>query len=556
MLLRSAIPLAHKGRAVGDWLIRWAAQTPDRVFLAEREHDRWRTLTYRDALARVRAVGESLLSRGLTAASPVLILSGNSIDHALLSLGAMHAGVPVVPVSPAYSLAARNFATLKAVAASLRPGLVFAEQPDDFAPALAALDAPATTLADLADRPGPRIDDAFASIGPDTIAKILLTSGSTGAPKPVINTHRMLCSSQESWAALWPFLEDVSPVVCDWLPWSHTVGGNAIFNLVLRNGGTFYIDGGRPTASGIATTIHNLRCVSPTIYFNVPAGFERLVSHLEEDDELRTTFLSRLDAIYSTGAALQRPLWDRLKQVTAQSGRRVWMLAGWGSTEMTLATRVHQDTDDPANVGTPGPGVQVRLVPCGDRFEARVRGPQVTPGYFNRADLTAAAFDEHGFYRSGDAMRLAEPRDPSRGLIFDGRIGEDFKLSSGTWVRVGAVRARLIAACHPLVQDVVVTGHDRDDVGALIALSADAIRSLGLSDDDVRARLRSALEMLRADNGGMSMSPSRIIVLNDPPSLDAGEITDKGYLNQQRLLEGRAEIVAALYRGDPPAIVL
>jgi feruloyl-CoA synthase len=557
-LFRSAQPLRPYDRAVGVWLTGWAERAPSRPFLAERRNGLWKTISYRQTLDAARRIGESLLTKGLSAATPVLILSENSINHALVTLGAMQAGVPVAPISPAYSLVSSDFAKLTSIVALLEPRLTVAEDPARFTAALAAARLTITSVETLLDiAPTVRIDEAFATVTPDTIAKILFTSGSTDVPKGVINTHRMLCSSQQSWAQLWPFLDSSPPIVCDWLPWHHTVGGNAIFNLVLRNGGTLYIDAGRPIADRFATTLRNLRDVSPTLYFNVPRGFDLLAEHLEQDEAFCARFFARLELMYSTGAALSRSTWDRLRSLSRRySNGRVLILAGWGSTEMTLATRGHALTDHPANVGTPGPGVEIALIPRDDRLEARVRGPQVTPGYYRRPDLTRDAYDNHGFYRSGDALRLAAPDDPSEGFVFDGRVTEDFKLASGTWVNAGIVRLQLIAACAPLVQDAVITGHDRHAIGALVFLNQAAVARDGLDGGAVRARLGDALRSLRADRQASSMAPSRLLILDEPPSLDADEITDKGYLNQRAILTRRAAAVEQLYAGHPDAIVI
>ena len=556
-ILRSPEPLAPFARVVGEWLVQWAAREPDRCFLAERRGEQWRRVTYAGALDATRRIGTSLLERGLTAATPVAILSDNSIDHALLALGAMHTGIVVAPISPAYSLVSRDHAKLKAIFELLRPGVVFAEDPGRFAPALAAVGATSTSIEALLETdPSERIDRAFAAIGPETIAKILFTSGSTGTPKGVINTQQMLCSNQQGWAQIWPFLEDTPPVLCEWLPWNHTFGGNATFNMVLRNGGTLYIDGGKPMPDLIALTARNLREVSPTLYFNVPRGFDLLLPLLESDDLLRQSFFAKLDAMFYAGAALPQNLYNRLRALAAsQSHRRVFMLSGWGSTETAPgAAVVNFPIDGPEVVGNPLPGVELKLVPSGTKLEVRVRGPNVTPGYFGNPDLTRAAFDDDGFYKIGDAMRFVDADHPARGLAFDGRVVENFKLQSGTWVHAGAVRVRLIAACNPLVQDAVITGHDRNEIGALVWVNPMAVRALALDEDGVRTRLREALAILHAESTGGSSAPCRLLVLEHPPSIDEGEITDKGYINQRAVLERRAAHVDALHAGGANVI--
>ena len=558
-ILRSPIPLAPFPRAVGEWLVHWARTSPDRVFLAERAGEAWRKVTYAGALDAVRSIGEALLARGLSADRPVAILSDNSVDHALLALGAMHAGIPAAPISPAYSLMSKDHAKLKGIFELLQPGLVYARDPAPFAPALEAVGARATGIEGLlAEKPGARIDAAFAAVGPDTIAKILFTSGSTGSPKGVINTHRMLCSNQQSWAQLWPFLEETPPVLCEWLPWNHTFGGNATFNMVLRNGGTMYVDGGKPAPGLVETTVRNLREVSPTLYFNVPRGFDLLLPYLESDAELRRSFFRNLDAVFYAGAALPQNLWARLEALTvAENGGRLSMLSGWGSTETSpMATCVHYPIARAGVIGNPGPGTELKLVPSGTKLEVRVRGPNVTPGYWRRDDLTREAFDEEGFYRIGDAMKFVDPDDPAKGLAFDGRVAEDFKLMSGTWVHVGTVRVQLIAACDPLVQDAVITGHDREEMGALVFVNPAAAKALGLDTDGVRARLQTALGKLAAESTGTSTAPVRLLVLDEPPSIDANEITDKGYINQRAVLERRAAPVERLHAGGPEVILL
>jgi feruloyl-CoA synthase len=558
MILRSGHALDAYDRCVGDWLVRWAARAPDRPFLAERNGDAWRAVTYREALDAVRRIGESLLARGLDATTPVAILSDNSVNHALLAHGAMHAGIPVAPISPAYSLVCTDYTKLAGIVDLLRPGLVFADDPARFAPALASVAATATSIDELLEgEPGARIDEAFAAITPDTIAKILFTSGSTGTPKGVINTQRMLCSNQQAFAQLWPLLEQTPPVLCEWLPWNHTFGGNATFNIVLRNGGTLYIDGGKPAPGLIEVTARNLREVAPTLYFNVPRGFDLLLPFLESDADLRQAFFSRLEILFYAGAALPQSLWNRLAALAATNGDgRLALLSGWGSTETApLSSCVHYAIDRPGVIGNPAPGVELKLVPSGDTHEIRVRGPNVTPGYYRSPELTRDAFDEDGFYRIGDAMKLSDANDPAKGLIFDGRVAEDFKLLSGTWVRAGIIRLKLIAACSPLVQDAVITGHDRDDIGALVFINAAAVRSLELDDAGVRAHLQQALVKLQMDATGGSTAPVRLMILEEPPSIDGNEITDKGYINQRAVLARRAAHVDALHTGSGGAIV-
>jgi feruloyl-CoA synthase len=558
-VLRSPQRLGPYARAVGEWLVRWAMQAPDRVFLAERAGESWRRLTYREALDAVRRVGQGLLDRRLDATRPVAILSENGIDHALLALGAMHVGVPAVPISPAYSLMSKDFGKLRAIFDLVRPGLVYAADPARFAPALDAVRAQATPIAELLPAaPTARVDEAFARIGPDTIAKILFTSGSTGAPKGVINTHRMLCANQQMHAQAWQFLEDRPPVLVDWLPWNHTFGGNHNFNAVLRNGGTLYVDAGKPLPGLVETSVRNLREISATIYFNVPRGFDLLLPYLESDAALRASFFRDLEVVCYAGAALPQNLWERFERLAVAERRGVAMVSAWGATETAPGVAlVHFPIERAGVIGLPAPGCELKLAPSGGKLEARVRGPNVTPGYYGREDLTRAAFDEEGFYKIGDALKFADPADPAKGLVFDGRVAEDFKLATGTWVHVGTVRVKLIAAGNPLIQDAVITGHDRDAVGALVFLNPAA--AAGMAPEAARAAIGEALRKLAAESGpGSSTHPVRALVLAEPPSIDANEITDKGYVNQRAVLDRRATLVERLYgnAADPEMIAI
>ncbi len=547
MIIRSPEPLRPYSRCVGEWLVDWAERAPDRIFVADRAGDRWREVTYRSALTSVRRIAMGLLERGLDARRPVAILSDNDVDHALVALAAMHVGVPVVPISPAYSLLSKDFAKLRTIFDLVRPGLVFARDPARFGEALASVGAVATPLETLSEKEADvRVDRAFEEVGPDTLAKILFTSGSTGEPKGVKNPQRMLTSSQQAMAQGWPFLETRPPVLVDWLPWNHTFGGNHNFNLVLRNGGTLYVDDGKPAPGLIEKTVKNLSEISPTMVFNVPRGFDLLLPFLESDMRLRSKFFQRLEVVFYAAAALPQNLWERLERLAIEEkGGHLAMLSAWGSTETSpLATQVHFPIERAGVVGLPVAGCELKLVPIADKLEVRVRGPNVTPGYVERDDLTRAAFDDEGFYITGDAMKLREPESPERGLVFDGRVAEDFKLTTGTWVHVGALRTRLIAACDPVVQDAVITGHDRNDIGALVFLTA---AGLAMSPDVVRVRIASALAAMAAETGASSSTVRRAMVLDEPPSLDAGEITDKGYIHQRAVLERRAAHVELLH---------
>jgi feruloyl-CoA synthase len=578
ILLRSVVPLGDSARCVGDWLEHWARATPDRIFLGERANTEspWTTVSYRDAQRQVRGAASWILAQGLTAENPLVILSDNSIDHALLALGAMHAGVPVAAISAAYSLMSRDFDKLKSMIALLEPGAIYVAGAKPFASALAAIkplhsakivsgnadDTDAISFRSIATTPEtPAVAKAFSAVTPDTIAKFLFTSGSTGMPKAVINTQRMLTSSQQAKAQTWTFLDGAGGdlVILDWLPWSHTFGANHNFNLVLRNGGTLYIDGGKPAPGLFATSLANLRSVMPTVYFNVPRGFDMLIAALRGDDELRRKFFGEVKFAFYAGAALPQNLWDALEELSVKTvGRALPMVSAWGSTETSpLATDCHFLAERSGNIGVPIPGTELKLVPSGDKLEVRVRGPNVTPGYWKAPELTAQAFDAEGFYLIGDAVKFADPSRPELGLFFDGRVAEDFKLSSGTWVSVGTLRVAGISALAPLAQDIVVTGHGGDEVRFLVFPNIAACRAhAGLPDsasaeeiighDKVRAAIAQGLARLRAQSGNSSGHATRALLLAEPASVDGGEITDKGYINQRAVLTRRADAVAML----------
>ena len=571
---------------ITDRLHHWAAQAPDRTFMAERDrHGEWRKLSYAELLRASRRIGSALASRGLSPDRPVVILSGNSIDHALVAFGALYAGIPFCPVSPAYSLVSKDYGKLSYLMRLLTPGLVFVDDATAFAAALAAnvpadveivvsagdlRERPVTSLASLRDTPERTdIDAVHNAIGPDTIAKFLCTSGSTGNPKAVINTQRMLCANQVMLRETLAFLKDEPPVTVDWLPWNHTFGGNHNIGLTLYNGGSMYLDAGKPTPAGIHETIRNLREISPTVYFNVPKGYESLLPYLREDKALRDRFFSRLHAMFFSGAALAPHIWDELDRLAVQAtGERVPMLTGLGATETApFFMSVAPHTSRSGHVGLPVLGNDAKLVPNNGKWEVRCQGPNVTPGYWREPELSAKAFDEEGFYKLGDALKLVTASDFASGFDFDGRISEDFKLGSGTWVSVGPLRARFIAACAPLVRDVVIAGINRDELAAIVVLDLDGCRVInpGLSSDNlavaaadplVRAAFAERLERFAAEATGSSTRISLALLLDTPLQIDRGEITDKGSINQRAVLEGRTDLIDALYAIPPDPRVI
>ena len=544
--LRSPHPLGPYPAKLTERLDHWAAQAPERLFLAQRAPDgAWLRLTYGEARSRARRIAQALIDRRLSVERPVAVLSGNDIEHALIQLGALYAGVPYAPVSPAYSLLSKDFAQLKHVMRVTTPGLVFAARREPFEAAIAAA---APRGAEVicggefqrleAAAPTGAVDEAHARVGPDSIAKFLFTSGSTGQPKGVINTQRMWCSNQAMIAHMFAFFEDEPPVIVDWAPWHHTAAGNHDFGLVIYNGGSYYIDEGKPLPGAIETTVRNLREIAPTWYFNVPRGYEVLLPYLRKDKELRENFFSRLKLLWFAGAGLAQNVFDEMKALAYETcGEEILFLTGLGSTETApFAMGRMWETRDVTNMGLPPPGVEIKLVPLQDKLEARLKGPNITPGYWREPELTAQAFDEEGYYRLGDSFVLANEMKPEEGLLFRGRIAEDFKLATGTWVHVGPLRARFIAHFAPWVRDVVIAGEGRDEVAALV------FPAMEFSEQDFREKLRTF------PSTGSSNRIARAALLKEPPSLDAGEVTDKGTINQKAVLKARAATLEELYR--------
>ena len=583
-LLRCPHPLDPYPDHLVVCLRQWAEQAPERDFLCQRAADGgWRRVTYGAAARLSAGIAQALIDRGHGPERPVAILSDNSIDFALLMLGALHVSVPVMPVSTAYSLMSSDHAKLKAVVAHHRPGIVFVDDPAPYAKALAALEP--SRIAVLAStegagaegldqwmrtEPTPEVEARLAQVGPDTVAKILLTSGSTGQPKGVLNTQRMMCANQAMKNQMWPFLRTRPPVLVDWLPWNHTFGGNYCFNLILTKGGTFYIDEGKPAPGRFEQTLANLREVSPTIYLNVPRGYDLLVPELEADDELRATLFRDLDILFFAGAALPQDLHDRLAAMSvAERGRRLPIVTSLGATETgPAATYMTWESEVAGNIGLPLPGCEMKMAPVDGKYEARFRGPHVTPGYFGEPGLTAECFDDDGFFRIGDAVRWLDRDDPLKGVVFDGRVAENFKLDTGTWVASGTLRLAAISAAAPAIQDAVVTGHDRGEVGLLVFPNLAGCRGLCpeagadepaealLARPQIHAHLRRRLASYNRANPASSTRIARLLLMTEPPAIDAGEITDKGYINQGAVLDRRAALVERLYAtDDAPDIV-
>jgi len=577
-----------------DRLEYWAAEAPDRVFLAQRPSPApgqapedvtgWRTVTYRQALDQVRRLAQGLIDRKLSRERTVVILSGNSIEHGLLALAAMYAGVPYAPIAPAYSLQATEFGTLRQVFERMKPGLVFAAEGARFERALtdalppgvelvvsssAPASIPSTAFADLQAEPTAAVDAARDRVNGDTVAKVLFTSGSTGKPKGVINTQRMLCSNQVMIRTHFPFLAEEPPVLCCWLPWNHTAGGNHNFGIVVFNGGSLYIDEGKPTPQHFAMTLRNLREVPAIAHFTVPRTYEMLLPHLRRDAALRETFYKNLKIYFYAAAGLGQRFWDELRDLAYDScGEELAFITGFGATETAPFAICTGPFGARAGwLGLPVPGLDLKLTPVGTKREARVKGPNVTPGYWGDDALTAAAFDEEGYYKTGDAMEFVDPADPGQGLIFDGRLAEDFKLSTGTWVSVGPLRARIIMAGRGLVQDVVIAGHDRNFASALVFPNIGRCREAAGLDPDlppadvvahpvVRQKFQETFDTLAAESTGSSTFVTRAVILDVPPSLDAKEITDKGSINQKAVLQHRAAIVEDLYADSPSERVI
>ena len=578
LLVKPDEQLREYPKVLTDRVAHWAREFPDRVCIAKRDATgEWRRLTYAQIWESIRSVGEALLAFGLSADRPVMILSENDFDQFILTLAGQHVGIPVAPISPPYSLVSRDLSRLRHISNLLTPGLIFAADGNRYERALAGIAPPDTPIVVTHSPPSGKpailfsellntpptssVDTAHERIEPDDVAKFLFTSGSTAMPKGVINTHRMICSNLQMINQVFGFLEEEPPVLVDWLPWNHTFGGNHNTGISLYNGGTFYIDDGRPGQDSFRETLRNLREISTTVFFNVPKAYEGLLPALRSDDELRETFFRRLKLLFYAAAGLSQPMWDAYRSLAQEAcGERIIMVTGLGATETApMAIQTSWETDHAGVIGIPVPGVELKLVPRDEKLEARVRGPNITPGYWRQPELTEKVFDEEGFYSFGDAVRFIDPNDVNKGFLFDGRFSEDFKLASGTWVSVGPLRARILSHFAPFVRDVVVAGHDRDDVGLLIfadlpaccevisgqAANLNATEILG--HDLVRARFQELIKTFAEQSTGSSTRIARAVLVEEPPSLDAGEVTDKGSLNQRAVLERRATLVEELY---------
>lgn len=576
ILLQAKQPLASFPEKLTEKLVYWAENKPDTTFIARRDAtNQWQRLNYAETLSCVKSIAQYLLNLGFTSNDTLVILSENSLEHALLALAALHIGIPYTPISPPYSLVSKDFGKLKHCFELTTPKLVFAQNSRVYGPALSlakqlfpdtllltADEQGKTPFSDILNTPvTDQVDAAFATVNADTIAKILFTSGSTGLPKGVINTHRMWCANLQQITQVFPFMASEPPVFVDWLPWNHTFGGNHNVGLTLYNGGTLYIDDGKPTPSGIETTVQNLREISPTAYFNVPKGFEMLIPYLENEPELRQTFFKKLTIFFYAGASLAQPVWNRLEELALETvGHKIPIITGLGCTEAgPSAMFANWAGSFSGLLGVPVAGMQVKLVPDGDKLEARYKAPNVTPGYWRNPDATALAFDEDGYYKTGDAVRFVDETNPDKGLVFDGRIAEDFKLSTGTWVNVGVLKAKIISAGSPIVQDAVITGLDREFVGAILFLNPDACRKLAnLSPDTslidafqheaIQQYTDQLLIQLSETATGSATRVAKVVIALDPPSIDLGEITDKGSLNQRAVLKHRATLVESLYQ--------
>jgi feruloyl-CoA synthase len=576
ILLELEQPLSYFPEKITERLIYWAKKTPKKTFISQKNTDGiWQKFSYAETLEKVENVAQYLLNQDFVEGETIAILSENSLEHAFLSLAAMHVGIPYSPISQAYSLVSDDFGKLKHCLELMTPKLIFVQDGKIYEKALklaktmfpeakivSVENSFETNFSELINTKSTlSVNKAFKKVEAEIVAKILFTSGSTGLPKGVINTQKMWCANLQQITQMFPFMETESPIFIDWLPWNHTFGGNHNFGLTLYNGGTLYIDEGKPTSKGIENTVQNLREISPTVYFNVPKGFEMLIPYLENEPELRQNFFKNLHFIFYAGASLAQPIWNRLEELSVETtGKKIPIITGLGCTESgPSAMFANWEGSFSGLLGVPVAGMQVKLVQDGDKMEARYKAPNVTIGYWRNEEGTQNAFDEDGFYKTGDAVKFLDENDPNKGLVFDGRIAEDFKLSTGTWVNVGILKAKVIAEGSPIVQDVVIAGLDKEFVSAILFLNVDACRKLlnlpaetpheeVFEHQEIQNFANELIENLGKKSTGSATRVVKAVIAIDPPSIDLGEITDKGSLNQRAILKHRAELVESMYK--------
>jgi feruloyl-CoA synthase len=580
IILQSSAALGAYPRSIVDALSEWAQKTPDAMLIADRQGEGWRKLSFAEVVERIQPLAQALLDAGLSQERPLIILSGNEIEHFLLGLAAIWVGIPYAPISPAYSLISTDYGKLRHIAGLLTPGMVYASDGEKFAPAIDAVFGPDVPLIlrsksvpgravslfeDVLKTPvTPAVAAAHAAITPDTVAKVLFTSGSTGLPKGVITTNRMMACNQQMIRQALAFFADEPPVLLDWMPWNHVAGGSHNTGIAIYNGGSFYIDDGQPTPARFGRTLENLAMVQPTFFTNVPKAYEFLVGAFDEHPEARRNLFARVKLLQYAGAGLPQHVFEGLHRAALrEAGERIMIITGYGSTETApFASTTTWPVEEAGHIGLPAAGIAFKLVPSGDKTELRLKGRNVTPGYWRDAEKTAEAFDEEGFYKIGDAVRFADPGDIAKGLVFDGRVTEDFKLSTGTWVNFAAVRSGVIAACAPLIRDVVLTGLDKNFIGAMIfpdlmacarhaGLPADADAAAILAHPAVREKFAQSLAALADKATGSSNHVARALLLVEPPDIDKGEVTDKGSINQRAVRTHRPDLAESLY-ADPP----
>ena len=585
--LQAEQALSPYPHTITERFIHWGHHNSEKTLFAQRcvldngQLGDWVKVSYAQALETARQLGQALLNRNLSEDRPVLILSENSLEHALLALACIYVGVPYCPASPAYSTLSKSHDKLHHIVKTITPGLVFARDGQAYEQAILSaiptdtevviakghLSRPYTRFEEIRHtKASPEVDHAYAKTGPETIVKFLFTSGSTKLPKAVINTQKMWCANQQQMAQSMPVLAEVPLTLVDWLPWNHTFGGNHNVGMILYHGGTLYIDDGKPTPALIHETLRNLREISPTVYFNVPSGFESIANHMKTDALLRKTLLQDVQMFFFAGASLAQPIWESLfESAELEVGERIVMGTGLGMTESgpfaIFITNPHVKEGD---LGVPTAGMTLKLVPNGDKTEVRYKGPNITPGYWRAPEETQASFDEEGFFCTGDAVKWIDPTNPHLGLKFDGRTAEDFKLSTGTFVSVGPLKAKIINLGAPYVQDAIITGLNQKDVGAMI-FTTPKIKQLGhprdnatlkevLQGPEVQAFFQHLINQLVAQSTGSASRIARMILLDHPPSIDHGEITDKGSINQRAVLKQREDLVRALHTDELPHI--